>query len=461
MDFSYMGLNEINGSLIVLDHVADVAYDEIVEIETSDGKSLLGKVIAIEDQKAVIQVYEGTRGLSLTNTKTKFTGRPMELALSKEILGRIFDGAGKPIDGLGEVYAEKKVNVNGMPINPVSREYPRNYIQTGFSCIDGMSTLIRGQKLPIFSGSGMKHNQFAAQIAAQAKVTDNSEFAIVFAAMGVKNDVADFFKNSFAQSGALSRVVMFLNLANDPIIERIITPRCALAAAEYLAFDCGMHVLVIMTDITSYCEALRELSSSKGEIPGRKGYPGYLYSDLASMYERAGMIKGKAGSVTQVPILTMPNDDISHPIPDLTGYITEGQIVLDRVLDNTGIYPPVSVLPSLSRLMKDGIGEGFTRADHPDLSNQLFSAYSKVQEVRSLAQVIGEDELTPVDKKYLKFGEMFEQEFINQGQNENRSMEQTLELGWKILFILPVSELDRLDQALLDQYYVKSNEDGE
>lgn len=461
MDFSYMGLNEINGSLIVLDHVADVAYDEIVEIETSDGKSLLGKVIAIEDQKAVIQVYEGTRGLSLTNTKTKFTGRPMELALSKEILGRIFDGAGKPIDGLGEVYAEKKVNVNGMPINPVSREYPRNYIQTGFSCIDGMSTLIRGQKLPIFSGSGMKHNQFAAQIAAQAKVTDNSEFAIVFAAMGVKNDVADFFKNSFAQSGALSRVVMFLNLANDPIIERIITPRCALAAAEYLAFDCGMHVLVIMTDITSYCEALRELSSSKGEIPGRKGYPGYLYSDLASMYERAGMIKGKAGSVTQVPILTMPNDDISHPIPDLTGYITEGQIVLDRVLDNTGIYPPVSVLPSLSRLMKDGIGEGFTRADHPDLSNQLFSAYSKVQEVRSLAQVIGEDELTPVDKKYLKFGEMFEQEFINQGQNENRSMEQTLELGWKILSILPVSELDRLDQALLDQYYVKSNEDGE
>ena len=461
MDFSYMGLNEINGSLIVLDHVADAAYDEIVKIETTEGKSLLGKVIAIEDQRAVIQVYEGTKGLSLTNTKTKFTGRPMELALSKEILGRIFDGAGKPIDGLGEIYAEKKVNVNGVPINPVSREYPRNYIQTGFSCIDGMSTLIRGQKLPIFSGSGMKHNQFAAQIAAQAKVTDNAEFAIVFAAMGVKNDVADFFKNSFAQSGALSKVVMFLNLANDPIIERIITPRCALAAAEYLAFDCGMHVLVIMTDITSYCEALRELSSSKGEIPGRKGYPGYLYSDLASMYERAGMIKGKAGSVTQVPILTMPNDDISHPIPDLTGYITEGQIVLDRALDNMGIYPPVSVLPSLSRLMKDGIGEGFTRADHPDLSNQLFSAYSKVQEVRSLAQVIGEDELTPTDKKYLKFGEVFEREFINQGQNENRTMEQTLELGWRILSILPVSELDRLDQALLDQYYVKSNEDGE
>ena len=461
MDFSYMGLNEINGSLIVLDHVADAAYDEIVKIETTEGKSLLGKVIAIEDQRAVIQVYEGTKGLSLTNTKTKFTGRPMELALSKEILGRIFDGAGKPIDGLGEIYAEKKVNVNGVPINPVSREYPRNYIQTGFSCIDGMSTLIRGQKLPIFSGSGMKHNQFAAQIAAQAKVTDNSEFAIVFAAMGVKNDVADFFKNSFAQSGALSKVVMFLNLANDPIIERIITPRCALAAAEYLAFDCGMHVLVIMTDITSYCEALRELSSSKGEIPGRKGYPGYLYSDLASMYERAGMIKGKAGSVTQVPILTMPNDDISHPIPDLTGYITEGQIVLDRALDNMGIYPPVSVLPSLSRLMKDGIGDGFTRADHPDLSNQLFSAYSKVQEVRSLAQVIGEDELTPTDKKYLKFGEVFEREFINQGQNENRTMEQTLELGWRILSILPVSELDRLDQALLDQYYVKSNEDGE
>lgn len=461
MEFSYMGLNEINGSLIVLDHVADAAYDEIVKIETAEGKSLLGKVIAIEDKRAVIQVYEGTKGLSLTNTKTKFTGRPMELALSKEILGRIFDGAGKPIDGLGEIYAEKKVNVNGVPINPVSREYPRNYIQTGFSCIDGMSTLIRGQKLPIFSGSGMKHNQFAAQIAAQAKVTDDSEFAIVFAAMGVKNDVADYFKNSFAQSGALSKVVMFLNLANDPIIERIITPRCALAAAEYLAFDCGMHVLVIMTDITSYCEALRELSSSKGEIPGRKGYPGYLYSDLASMYERAGMIKGKAGSVTQVPILTMPNDDISHPIPDLTGYITEGQIVLDRALDNMGIYPPVSVLPSLSRLMKDGIGEGFTRADHPDLSNQLFSAYSKVQEVRSLAQVIGEDELTPTDKKYLKFGEVFEREFINQRQNENRTMEQTLELGWRILSILPVSELDRLDPALLEQYYVKSKEDGE
>ncbi|MDY6017340.1 MAG: V-type ATP synthase subunit B [Oscillospiraceae bacterium] len=451
----YIGLSEISGSLVVLDGVKNVGYEETVEFYVAGGEKRLGRIIDIEGEKVVAQVFEGTKGLSLKNTATVPTGRPMELKLSEEILGRVFDGAGRPIDGFGEIYPEVSRDINGSAINPVSRIYPRNFISTGISSIDALSTLIRGQKLPVFSGYGMKHNELAVQIVRQAKITGatNDNFAVVFAAMGVKNDVADYFRRSFEESGVLSRVVMFLNLSDDPIIERTITPRCALTAAEYLAFDKGMHILVVMTDMSSYCEALREFSSSKGEIPGRKGFPGYLYSDLASLYERAGMIKGKEGSVTQIPILTMPNDDITHPVPDLTGYITEGQIVLDRSLDSTGIYPPVSVLPSLSRLMKDGIGEGFTREDHSALANQLFSAYAKVQDAVSLASVIGEDELSDIDKKYLEFGKAFENRFIKQGMNENRSIEETLDLGWEILTILPESELDRISADLIEKYY--------
>lgn len=451
----YIGLNEISGSLVVLDGVKNAGYEEVVEFKLASGEKRKGRIIQIENERVVAQVFEGTKGLSLKNTSTVPTGRPMELKLSEEMLGRVFDGAGRPIDGFGEIYPEFSKDINGSCINPVSRIYPRNYISTGISSIDALSTLIRGQKLPIFSGYGMKHNELAVQIVRQAKITGASSdnFAVVFAAMGVKNDVADYFKRSFEESGVLSKVVMFLNLSDDPIIERTITPRCALTAAEYLAFEKGMHILVVMTDMSSYCEALREFSSSKGEIPGRKGYPGYLYSDLASLYERAGMIKGKEGSVTQIPILTMPNDDITHPVPDLTGYITEGQIVLDRALDSVGIYPPVSVLPSLSRLMKDGIGEGFTREDHSSLANQLFSAYAKVQDAVSLASVIGEDELSETDRKYLEFGKAFENSFIRQGSNENRSIEETLDLGWKILTILPESELDRVSSELIEKYY--------
>lgn len=391
----------------------------------------------------------------MQNTSTSLTGKPMEMALSPEILGRVFDGLGRPIDGLGEVYPKEKRDVNGSPINPVSREYPRNFIQTGISSIDALATLIRGQKLPIFSGSGMKHNELAVQIVRQSTISDSEDFAIVFAAMGVKNDVAHYFRTSFEEANVMNRVVMFLNLSNDPIIERIMTPRCALTAAEYLAFTLHKHILVILTDMTSYAEALREFSSSKGEIPGRKGFPGYLYSDLASLYERAGMIDGVNGSVTQIPILTMPNDDITHPIPDLTGYITEGQIVLDRGLDYKGIYPPVSVLPSLSRLMKDGIGEGYTRDDHSALSNQLLATYAKVQDAKALASVIGEDELSPEDKLLMKFGKEFESRFVNQDFTENRTIEQTLDLGWSLLSMLPRNMLDRVDDAILDKHYVE------
>ena len=455
MIIEHVGLQDISGSLVVLDGVTDATFEEIVELRLENGTTRTGRIVQIDGDRVVIQVFEGTRSLSLTNTRTVLTGHPMELALSPEILGRIFDGAGRPKDGLGEIFPEVSRDVNGLPINPVSRVYPRNYISTGISSIDCLCTLIRGQKLPIFSGSGMKHNELAVQIVRQAKIADEegADFAIVFAAMGVKNDVADYFRRSFESTGVLERVVMFLNLSNDPIIERTITPLCALTAAEYLAFDKGMHILVVMTDMTSYCEALREFSSSKGEIPGRKGYPGYLYSNLASLYERAGMIKGKKGSVTQIPILTMPNDDITHPVPDLTGYITEGQIVLDRSLDGLGIYPPVSVLPSLSRLMKDGIGEGYTRADHAPLSNQLFAAYAKVQDARALASVIGEDELSPTDKKYIEFGRRFENRFLSQRSTENRTIEQTLNLGWELLSTLPREELDRVDDDLLDKYY--------
>lgn len=455
MSIQYIGLRKIDGPLIVIDNVKDIGFEEVAQLHFSDGTERLGRVVQLYGNKAVLQVFEGTKGLSLTNTKTRFTGRPMELALSEEMLGRTFSGSGRPIDGLGDIYPEKFQDINGKPLNPVARTYPRNYIRTGISSIDCLMTLIRGQKLPIFSGSGMSHNKLAVQIVKQAKIADESgqDFAVVFGAMGVKNDVADYFKKSFAENGVQQKVVMFMNLANDPIIERILTPRCALTAAEYLAFEKNMHILVILTDMTSYCEALREFSSSKGEIPGRKGYPGYLYSDLASLYERAGVIEGSSGSVTQIPILTMPNDDITHPIPDLTGYITEGQIVLDRSLDQTGIYPSVSVLPSLSRLMKDGIGEGYTRSDHSAVANQLFAAYAKVQDARSLASVIGEEELSDTDRKYIKFGDAFEKYFLTQGFNEERTIEETLDLGWKLLSLLPENELDRVDDQLLKEHY--------
>lgn len=452
MILEHVGLNNINGSLIVLDGVKNAAYEEMVELKLDNGTSRVGRIVKIDGERVVIQVFEGTKGLSMVNTKTVLTGKPMEMKLSKDILGRVFDGLGRPIDDMGDIYPEYSRDVNGAPINPISRIYPKNYINTGISSIDALATLIRGQKLPIFSGSGMKHNELAVQIVSQASIADDEDFAIVFAAMGVKNDVAEYFRKSFEEANVMDKVVMFLNLANDPIIERIITPRCALTAAEYLAFEKNMHILVILTDMTSYAEALREFSSSKGEIPGRKGFPGYLYSDLASLYERAGIVKGKAGSVTQIPILTMPNDDITHPIPDLTGYITEGQIVLDRELDATGIYPPVSVLPSLSRLMKDGIGAGYTREDHSALSNQLFATYAKVQDAKALASVIGEDELSPSDKRLMTFGREFEERFLNQG-NENRSIEETLDLGWDLLSMLPREELDRVDEETLNKHY--------
>ena len=423
MRLEYIGLSELSGSLIALEGVKDVAYDEMAEVTLENGERRYGRVILIDGDRVVLQVFEGTRGISLENASTHFTGKSMDIALSKEMLGRVFDGAGRPIDALGEIYPEERRNINGSAINPVSRKYPRSCIYTGISAIDGCATLIRGQKLPIFSGSGMKHNELAAQLVREA--------------------------------GALSRVVMFLNLASDPIIERILTPRCALTAAEFLAFEHGYHVLVVLTDMTSYCEALREFSSSKGEIPSRKGFPAYLYSDLASLYERAGMIHGRTGSVTQVPVLTMPNDDITHPIPDLTGYITEGQIVLDRELDQKGIYPPIAILPSLSRLMKDGVGKGFTREDHYDVSNQLFASYSKVQDARSLASVIGEDELSELDKQYLAFGDAFERKFVHQSLVENRTIAETLDLGWKLLTMLPRGELDRVDAKTIEAHYVE------
>ena len=454
MAIEYLGLSEVNGPLVVLEGVKNASYEEIVEFTVDGNEKKLGRIVAVYEDKAVIQVFEGTSSMSLTNTHTRLTGHPMEIGLSEEILGRTFDGIGKPIDRMGPIDAEVRRNVNGLPLNPVTRKYPRNYIHTGISAIDGLTTLIRGQKLPIFSGNGLPHDQLAAQIVQQASLGDSDEkFAIVFAAMGVKYDVAEFFRRTFEESGVSDHVVMFLNLANDPVVERLITPKVALTAAEYLAFEKGMHILVILTDITSFCEAMREVSSSRGEIPSRKGYPGYLYSELATLYERAGIVQGVEGSVTQIPILPMPNDAITHPIPDLTGYITEGQIVLDRQLHGQSIYPPISVLPSLSRLMKDGIGEGYTRADHQDVANQLFSCYAKVGDARSLASVIGEDELSPIDKQYLVFGNEFEHEFIGQGMDENRSMEDTLNKAWELLGLLPREELDRVNTKVLDQYY--------
>ena len=455
MAIEYLGLSSINGPLIALEGVQDAFYDEIVDFVVNGKEHKMGRIVEVYKDKAIIQVFEGTENMSLNNTHTRLTGHPMEIGLSEEMLGRTFNGIGEPIDDLGPITVEEVRDVNGLPLNPVRREYPRNYIRTGISAIDGLTTLIRGQKLPIFSGNGLPHDQLSAQIVKQASLggSTNEDFAIVFAAMGVKYDVADFFRRTFEESGVANHVAMFLNLANDPVVERLITPKVALTAAEYLAFEKNMHILVILTDMTSFAEAMREVSSSKGEIPSRKGYPGYLYSELATLYERAGIVEGVNGSVTQLPILTMPNDDITHPIPDLTGYITEGQIVLDRNLHGQAIYPPISVLPSLSRLMKDGIGKGYTREDHQDLANQLFSAYAKVGEARNLASVIGEDELSPIDKKYLEFGKAFEERYIGQGPNENRTIEETLDLGWELLRILPKEELDRVDTKILDVYY--------
>ncbi len=460
MAIEYLGLSEINGPLIVVEGVQDAFYDEIVEfgVDTGNGgprEKKLGRIVEINEDKAVIQVFENTAEMSLLNTHTRLTGHPMEIGLSEDILGRTFNGLGEPIDGLGPIKAKVWRDVNGQPLNPCTREYPRNYIRTGISAIDGLTTLIRGQKLPIFSGNGLPHDQLAAQIVEQASLGEDSdeEFAIVFVAMGVKYDVAEYFKRTFEECGASAHVAMFLNLSNDPVVERLITPKVALTAAEYLAFEKNMHILVILTDMTSFAEAMREVSSLKGEIPSRKGYPGYLYSELAALYERAGIVKGSSGSVTQIPILTMPNDDITHPIPDLTGYITEGQIVLERALHQKTIYPPINVLPSLSRLMKDGIGAKYTREDHQDVANQLFSSYARVGEARDLASVIGEDELSPTDKKYLRFGTAFEQQFVGQGPNENRTIDETLDIGWSLLKILPREELDRIDTKILDKYY--------
>lgn len=453
-DIEYLGLSEITGPLIVLEGVRGAGYNEVVEIRQRDEGVRHGLILETSREATVAQVFEGTSGLSLPDTRVRFKGKPLEIGLSRDVLGRVFNGSGHPLDGLPYPPSEERRDVNGLPINPTARDYPRKFIQTGLAAIDGMNTLIRGQKLPIFSGSGLPHNQIAAQMTRQAKIVgEDARFAVVFAAMGIKYDTARFFTDSFEESGALENVVLFLNLADDPTIERLLTPRTALTVAEFLAFDQDMHVLVILTDMSNYCEALREVSTSRSEIPSRKGYPGYLYSDLASIYERAGMLQGFRGSITQVPILTMPNDDITHPIPDLTGYITEGQIVLERELHQKGVYPPIAGLPSLSRLMKDGIGEGLTRGDHAHLASQLFAAYAHVKEVRALASVIGEEELAPLDHAYLEFGENFEQRFLAQGDHEDRSIEQTLDLGWDVVSILPEEELTRVSEEELETYY--------
>ena len=450
----YRGVSSIDGPLVFIENISDVAFDELVEITSPDGGTRLGQVLDVTADSAVVQVFGGTENVSQRDTKTRFLGESLRIPVSRDMLGRVFDGLARPKDGLPAPLTAERRDVNGMPVNPYAREYPRDFIQTGISSIDLMNTLVRGQKLPIFSGNGLPHNRMAAQIARQAKLlNENVDFAIVFAAMGVKYDVARFFIDSFEKSGVLHNVAMFLSLADDPSVERLITPRSALTLAEYLAFDLGMHVLVIITDMSNYCEALREIATARGEIPSRKGYPGYLYSDLASMYERAGRLRGREGSITQMPILTMPSDDISHPIPDLTGYITEGQIVLERDMHQRGVYPPVACLPSLSRLMKDGIGKGRTRPDHPHVASQLFAAYSKVKDIRSLASVIGEEELSPVDKQYLKFGVEFENRLVAQGEYENRSIEETLAIGWDVLRILPREELLRVSEEELAEYY--------
>lgn len=456
----YIGLSHVSGPIIVIEGIRGVGFDEMVEITDPGGNTRVGRVLEVTEDLAVIQVFGGTRGLSISSTRVRFVGRPLELEVSRDMIGRVFNGLGEPIDGIPKPFSTLRMNINGVPINPTAREYPRDFIQTGISIIDGLNTLVRGQKLPIFSGSGMPHNLLARQIMRQAKLVgaeaEEEEFVIVFAAMGIKHDDAEFFRRGFEETGTLNKVVMFLNLADDPSIERLITPRCALTAAEYLAFHEGIHVLVILTDITNYAEALREIASAREEVPSRKGYPGYMYSDLASLYERTGRIRGLEGSITQIPILTMPNDDINHPIPDLTGYITEGQIVLSRELHNKGIYPPANVPRSLSRLMKDGIGEGKTRSDHPNVQSQLYAAYANVQSVRSLASVIGEEELSEIDRHYLEFGDHFEREFVGQAADEDRSIEETLNIGWEVLSNLPETELHRVTEEEINEYYMSA-----
>ena len=450
----YEGLAAIYGPIIVVEGVTGVGYNEAIEVLLPNGSIRRGRVLEASTRAAVVEVWGGTTGMQVSETRVRFTGRPLHAPVTVAMLGRVFNGLGDAIDGIAPPIAEDRRDVNGAPINPTRRTYPRDLIVTGISAIDGMNTLIRGQKLPVFSGSGLPHNELAAQIARQAQLSDTTEgFAVVFCAMGVKHDDAEFFRQSFAESGALSNTAMFLNLADDPPMERIMAPRVALTLAEFLAFDRGLHVLVIMTDMTNYGEALRELASERGEVPSRQGYPGYLYSDLASLYERTGILADQPGSITQVPILTMPNDDINHPIPDLTGFITEGQLVLSRDLFRRGIYPCIDVLPSLSRLMKDGIGEDHTRADHPDVSSQLYAAYAHVQEIRSLAAVIGDEELSDTDKRYLDMGKRFEEHFVRQGREEARTVEATLDAAWSVLRLLPRAELTRIRESLLDEHY--------
>lgn len=456
MPKDYRTIKEVMGPLMLVKGVEDVSYNELGVIELQNGEKRRCKVLEINGSDALVQLFESSAGINLEGSKVRFLGRSMELAASDEMLGRVFDGMGNPIDGGPEILADKRLDINGVPINPAARNYPQEFVQTGISAIDGLNTLVRGQKLPIFSASGLPHANLAAQIARQATVRGTDEpFAVVFAAIGITFEESNFFVESFKSTGALERTVMFVNLANDPAIERIATPRVALTAAEYLAFEKNMHVLVILTDITNYADALREVSAARKEVPGRRGYPGYMYTDLASLYERAGRQKGKNGSVTMIPILTMPEDDKTHPIPDLTGYITEGQIILSRDLFRKNITPPIDVLPSLSRLKDKGIGEGKTRVDHSSTMNQLFSAYARGKEAKELMVILGDAALTEIDKLYAKFADEFEKEYVSQGYDTNRSIEETLDIGWKLLRILPRSELKRIDDALLNQYYEK------
>ena len=449
----YTTVTEVAGPLMIVEGVEGVAYNEIVEIKTPNGENRKGQVLEVKRDIAVIQVFEGTDNLNTKNTKTRFTGETAKIGVSVEMLGRQFNGAGEPIDNGPDIISEKELDINGSPMNPSARAFPAEFIQTGISTIDGMNTLVRGQKLPIFSGSGLPHNDLAAQITRQAKVVgEETEFVVIFAAMGITHEEANFFKNDFKRTGALDHAILFMNLADDPAVERILTPKMALTTAEYFAFEKNMHVLVILTDLTNYCEALREISAARDEVPGRRGYPGYMYTDLAGIYERAGRIEGKEGSITQMPILVMPQDDITHPIPDLTGYITEGQIVLTRDLHRKGIYPPVDVLPSLSRLMSGGIGEERTREDHSGVSDQLYSAYAEGRDLRDLVAVVGEEALTERDQKFLQFADAFEKEFITQAKDEDRTIQETLDLGWKLLSILPKSELKRVKEEHIPIY---------
>lgn len=453
----YKTIREIVGPLMLVEGVEGVKYNEMVEIVAADGAIRRGKVLEINRDKALVQLFEPSQGIQMSSSKARFLGKSMELAVSEDMLGRVFDGIGNPRDGGAPVIPEDRLDVNGQPINPAARDYPDEFIQTGVSAIDGLNTLVRGQKLPVFSVSGLPHAELAAQIARQAKVLNSdSKFAVVFAAVGITFEEADFFISDFRKTGAIERAVLFINLANDPAVERIATPRMALTAAEYLAFEKGMHVLVITTDITNYAEALREVSAARKEVPGRRGYPGYLYTDLATLYERAGRINGKAGSITQIPILTMPEDDKTHPIPDLTGYITEGQIILSRELYKKGVTPPIDVLPSLSRLKDKGIGVGKTREDHADTMNQLFSAYARGKEAKELSTILGEAALTEIDKKYAHFADEFEKKYVSQGFNTNRSINETLDIGWELLRLLPRNELKRIKDKFLDMYYDKS-----